>query len=119
MAGVLPAEVAAVLDDYAHDRRPSRESEKAAVKATLSALVAVAPGRSVEVRIPPYAAVQVIEGTTHRRGTPSAVVETDARTWLLMACGALIWADGVASGAVRASGARSDLSAWLPVFVAR
>ena len=60
MAGVLPAEVAAVLDDYAHDRRPSRESEKAAVKATLSALVAVAPGRSVEVRIPPYAAVQVI-----------------------------------------------------------
>lgn len=112
----LPPEVASVLDDYAADRQPDRSREKAAVKATLAVLVERAPGRSVEVRIPPYAAVQAIEGTTHRRGTPSAVVETDARTWLLLSCGQLTWADAVAAGAVRASGARSDLGAWLPLF---
>ena len=112
----LPPEVEAVLDDYAADRAPGRQQEKAAVKATLAELVDRAPGRSVEVRIPPYAAVQAIEGTTHRRGTPSAVVETDARTWLLVASGRLTWADAVAAGAVRASGARSDLAAWLPLY---
>jgi hypothetical protein len=88
---------------------------KAAVKASLARLQEVAPGRAVEVRIPPYAAVQVVEGHTHRRGTPSAVVETDAETWLALADGRLAWTDAVASGRLIASGERSDLSGYLPL----
>jgi putative sterol carrier protein len=60
--------------------------------------------------------VQAIEGTTHRRGNPSAVVETDPATWLDLAAGRLAWSDAVARGAVRASGERSDLSGYLPLF---
>ena len=88
---------------------------KAAVKASLAALVEVAPGHAVEVRVPPYAAVQAIGGTRHRRGTPPAVVECDARTWLELAAGRLSWSDAVADGRVRASGERSDLSEHLPL----
>lgn len=88
---------------------------RARVKASLARLQDVAPGRSVEVRIPPYAAVQAVPGLTHRRGTPSAVVETDAETWLALADGSLTWADAVAAGRVRASGERSDLSPYLPL----
>ena len=88
---------------------------RARVKASLARLQEVAPGRSVEVRIPPYAAVQAVSGLTHRRGTPSAVVETDAETWLALADGTLAWSDAVASGRVRASGERSDLSVYLPL----
>lgn len=94
---------------------PEREVERAAVKQSLTRLRELAPGSSVEVRVPPYAAVQVIAGARHRRGTPPAVVETDARTWLLLACGALTWAQACASGALRASGERSDLSPLLPL----
>lgn len=88
---------------------------RARVKASLARLQEAAPGRSVEVRVPPYAAVQAVAGSTHRRGTPSAVVETDAQTWLALADGSLSWADAVAAGRVRASGERSDLSPWLPL----
>jgi len=88
---------------------------RSAVRAALRLLAAQAPGRSVEVRIPPYAVVQAVAGTTHRRGTPSAVVETDPRTWILLASGDLEWASAVAQGKVRASGERSDLSPWLPL----
>lgn len=88
---------------------------KAAVKASLAALQERAPGRAVEVRIPPYAAVQVVAGHTHRRGTPSAVVETDAETWLALASGELTWAEAVTSGRLIASGERSDLSPYLPL----
>ena len=88
---------------------------RARVKASLARLQEVAPGRSVEVRIPPYAAVQVVPGLTHRRGTPSAVVETDADTWLALADGSLTWAEATASGRLIASGERSDLSPWLPL----
>ena len=112
-----PPDVAIVLADYAAGRTPDRAAEKAAVKAALGALVRVAPGRSVEVRIPPHAAVQVVEGSTPRRGTPAAVVETDARTWLELVTGVRLWAEAVATGDVRASGARSDLSAYLPLFL--
>lgn len=103
------------LAAYRRGEAPDRALVRAAVRATLDALVAQAPGRSVEVRIPPVAAVQVIEGVSHRRGTPSAVVETDPRTWLELATGAVAWADAVAGGRVRASGERSDLSAYLPL----
>ena len=92
-----------------------RAALKAAVKASLARLQEVAPGRSVEVRIPPYAAVQAVPGLTHRRGTPSAVVETDAETWLALADGSLTWAEAKASGRLRASGERSDLSGFLPL----
>lgn len=88
---------------------------RAAVKASLARLCEVAPGRAVEVRVPPYAAVQAVPGHTHRRGTPAAVVETDAETWLALCDGRVRWVDAVADGRVRASGERSDLSEWLPL----
>ncbi len=92
-----------------------REQLRAAVKASLARLQEIAPGRSVEVRIPPFAAVQVVAGSTHRRGTPPATVETDAHTWLALADGSLTWAEAKASGRLRASGERSDLSVYLPL----
>lgn len=101
------------LAAYAAGEKPAREVEKAAVKESLALLVECAPGRSVEVRIPPYAAVQVVEGAKHRRGTPPAVVECDARTWLTLWAGRQTWADAIASGRLRASGERSDLSTYL------
>lgn len=85
------------------------------IKRSLAALRERAPGRSVEVRVPPYAAVQVIGGGTHTRGTPRAVIETDADTWLALASGELAWSDAVESGRVRASGERADLSPFLPL----
>lgn len=87
-----------------------------AVRYTLEELAARAPGRSVEVRVPPFAAVQCIEGPRHTRGTPTNVVETDAQTWLALATGQLAWAQAEASGALRASGQRGDLTAYLPVL---
>ncbi len=88
---------------------------RALVKHYLAVLEERAPGRSVEVRVPPYAAVQVVPGVRHTRGTPPAVVETDAETWLAVATGRTSWADAVESGKVRASGERTDLSAYLPL----
>ena len=82
---------------------------------SLARLQRRAPGRSVEVRIPPYAAVQAVDGGSHRRGTPRAVVETDADTWLALCDGSLTWLDAVASGRLYASGERSDLSTFLPL----
>lgn len=86
------------------------------VKHTLAVLARRAPGGAVEVRVPPYAAVQVVGGTTHRRGTPPAVVETDGETWVALATGALAWTDAVAAGRVVASGERSDLTEHLPLL---
>ena len=86
-----------------------------AVRWSLEELAAVAPGRSVEVRVPPFAAVQCIEGPRHTRGTPTNVVETDAQTWLALVTGELDWAAAEASGAVRSSGIRADLAAYLPL----
>jgi len=67
------------------------------------------------VRVPPFAAVQCIAGPRHTRGTPPNVIETDPLTWLELATGALSWADAMRAARVRASGARADLSALLPV----
>lgn len=115
MDPALAQQLETCLVAYAMDRTPDQAIERAAVKSTLDLLKAAAPGKSVEVRIPPYAAVQVIEGVKHRRGTPSAVVESDARTWLRVAAGQLAWADAVKSGKLTASGERSDLSGYLPL----
>jgi len=85
------------------------------VKHTLARLVAKAPGGAVEIRVPPYAVAQAVGGTTHKRGTPPAVVETDASTWIRLALGELAWEDARSRGDLIASGERSDLSEWLPV----
>ncbi|TCJ22883.1 sterol carrier family protein [Nocardioides jejuensis] len=92
-----------------------RAEVKILVKDTLGLLERRAPGYSVEVRVPPYGAVQAVEGGRHTRGTPRAVVETDADTWLALATGAITWEAAEASGALRASGERTDLSAYLPL----
>jgi len=94
---------------------PTRGTVATAVRWTLQRLADAAPGNSVEVRVPPYGAVQAIEGPRHTRGTPPNVVETDPSTWIALATGELGWADAVASGRVSASGARADLAAFLPV----
>ena len=70
----------------------------------------------MEVRVPPYAAVQCVPGPRHTRGTPPNVVETDPITWLLVAVGRLSWADALKSGRLRASGNRTDLSDYLPLI---
>ena len=111
----LAQQLESCLVAYSMDRTPDPVVERAAVKATLDLLKAKAPGKSVEVRVPPHAAVQVIEGVKHRRGTPAAVVETNAATWLRLATGQLTWADAMKSGALTASGERSDLSSYLPL----
>lgn len=87
----------------------------AEVKRTLAQLAAKAPGKAIEVRVPPYAAVQCGEGPRHTRGTPPNLVEMDAATWFALASGDLSWDDAVASGDVRASGARADLRRYLPL----
>ena len=85
------------------------------VKSTLNALTVKAPGRAIEVRIPPYAAVQCGDGPTHTRGTPPNTIEMDAQTWLALAAGELSWDQAVDSGAVLASGLRADLAQFLPL----
>jgi hypothetical protein len=85
------------------------------VKSTLALLTAKAPGRAIEVRVPPYAAVQCGEGPTHTRGTPPNTIEMDADTWLALASGKLRWVDAMNSGAVLASGIRADLNEYLPL----
>ena len=92
-----------------------RQTLATAVRHTTAELADAAPGRSVEVRVPPFAAVQCVAGPVHTRGTPPAVVETDPQTWLELVTGELAWADGVAAGRVRVSGQRTDLSAYLPL----
>ena len=81
----------------------------------LASLAARAPGHAVEVRVPPYAAVQCIPGVRHTRGTPPAVVEMDGTTWVALAVGDLTWNDAQDAGQVRASGERSDLAPYLPL----
>jgi len=109
------AAVRSVLQRLAEGGSPERSELAAAVRFTLAALAAAAPGRSVEVRVPPWGAVQAVAGPRHTRGTPRAVVETDPVTWLQLATGALELSVATADGRVRASGERSDLASYLPV----
>jgi hypothetical protein len=85
------------------------------VKSTLALLTSKAPGRAIEVRIPPYAAVQCGEGPTHTRGTPPNTIEMDAQTWLALANGELLWEEALSDGKIAASGVRADLSEYLPL----
>jgi hypothetical protein len=88
------------------------------VKETLALLAAKSPGRAIEVRVPPYAAIQCGDGPTHTRGTPANVIEMDATTWLSLAKGDLTWDAAMATGAILASGARANLSELLPLRIA-
>jgi len=95
---------------------PSRAELAGAVRLTARTLAALAPGASVEVRVPPFVAVQCISGPRHTRGTPPNVVETDPRTWLLLATGLLVVTDASAAGALHLSGSRAgEIQTWLPL----
>jgi hypothetical protein len=109
------ASLAAVMAAVAAGGEPLRPALRAAVSYTLGLLAQRAPGKSVEVRVPPLAAVQCVAGTRHTRGTPPNVVETDPITWLELATGRLTWAAAVASGRLSASGRRADLAGYLPL----
>lgn len=93
----------------------ARPALATAVRFTLEELAARVPGPTTEVRVPPFGAVQCLPGPRHTRGTPPNVVETDAQTWLSLVFGRMSWDDAVATGKVRASGQRADLSAVLPL----
>ncbi|HEY2557525.1 MAG TPA: sterol carrier family protein [Diaminobutyricibacter sp.] len=107
------AAVIAALADASDTR-----SLATAVRYLLQLLAERAPGNTVEVRVPPYGAVQCIPGPRHTRGTPPNVVEMDAATWLALATGRSTWDEAVAGGAVHASGQRADLAALVPLRVA-
>lgn len=114
----LRAAVLAVEPWLRDDGRPEppRDDVAAAVRMSARTLAELAPGASVEVRIPPFVAVQCISGPKHRRGSPPNVVETDARTWLLLATGLLSVADTSADGRLQLSGSRaSEIARWLPL----
>lgn len=96
-------------------QEPPRTDLATAVRHLAWLLAHHAPGRSVELRVPPYAAVQCVAGPRHTRGTPPNVVETDPVTWLLLATGRLSWADAVRDARVQATGNRADLTEHLPV----
>ncbi len=106
----------AALDDVrtAGEAAP-RTARATAVRYLLQLLAEKAPGNSVEVRVPPFGAVQVIEGPRHTRGTPPNVVETDPATWIALATGAEHWTDAAAAGRISASGTRADISHLLPL----
>jgi hypothetical protein len=108
--------VADWLRDESHPT-PDRSELAEAVRLTARSLAALAPGAAVEVRVPPFVAVQVISGPRHTRGTPPNVVETDARTWLRLATGLLRVEDAAASGALQLSGSRAgEVASWLPLI---
>lgn len=105
------AAVAAWRSDHAVDR----STLATAVRFTLEELETRAPGRSVEVRVPPFGAVQCIEGPRHTRGTPPNVIEADPQAWLEVATGERPWADVAGSRRLRISGTRADLSTYVPL----
>jgi len=109
-----PQDPAAVAEALAREEM-TRADLKLLSKHFLAMLSIKAPGRSVEVRVPPYAAAQVIPGVRHTRGTPPAVIELDGATWIALATGRVTWAAAVSEGRIRASGERADLTPYLPI----
>src|SRR3954452_4377348 len=112
------AAVLAVVEWLRDENRPApqRSALAEAVRLTVRTLAATAPGASVEVRVPPFVAVQCISGPRHTRGNPPNVVETDPRTWLLLATGSLDVTDAAARGLVQLSGSRAgEVGDWLPL----
>lgn len=113
-----PADGRAALAAW-RDGSQDRGVVTTAVRFTLEELADVAPGHAVEVRVPPWGAVQCVDGPRHTRGTPPNVVETDPETWLGLATGLVEWSAAVHDGRVSASGERSDISDLLPLQAAR
>ncbi|MCT1364290.1 MULTISPECIES: sterol carrier family protein [unclassified Microbacterium] len=109
------AALGAVRDAEAAGTKPARAELATAVRYLLQLLDEKAPGNSVEVRVPPFGAVQVIQGPRHTRGTPPNVVEMDAATWIAVATGTEPWADAATAGRIHASGTRADLTGVLPL----
>ncbi|MEJ3743029.1 sterol carrier family protein [Actinomycetes bacterium KLBMP 9797] len=107
--------VATVLADVDAGRTPESATLRDAVRTLLSELARRAPGRSVEVRVPPYGAVQCGEGPRHTRGTPPNVVEMNPVTWVLLATGRMTWDEAVTEGRISASGTRADISGYIPM----
>src|ERR1700755_718745 len=107
--------VSAVVSAYDAGLEVDRSAVREAVRDLLTQLRQQAPGRSVEVRVPPYGAIQCIAGPTHTRGTPPNVVEAEPVAFVLLATGRLTWAEAVGDGRVTASGIRADLSPYLPI----
>jgi hypothetical protein len=95
--------------------RPERRALATASRVLADALAEKAPGNSVEVRVPPFAAVQCVPGPRHTRGTPPNVVEADPVAWLRLATGRTGWTEALDAVALTASGERADLSGWLPL----
>ena len=112
LGAACAAAVLAALDAGAG---PCRGALRGSVTYLLGLLAVQVPGRAVEVRVPPFAAVQCVPGPRHTRGTPPNVIETDPLTWIALATGRTGWAQAVAGGAVQASGPRADLSGYLPL----
>jgi len=114
------AAVAAVREEVAAGRGSddacvSKPQLATAVRYLLQILAESHPGHTVEVRVPPFGAVQCVEGPRHTRGTPANVVEMDAATWVALAIGELSWADARSGARVHASGSRADLSTLVPL----
>ena len=93
----------------------TREDVACAVRYLLQVMSDAAPGHTVELRVPPFGAIQCVEGPEHTRGTPPNVVEMDSPTWIALATGSVIWSDAYNHGKISASGVRSDLSSHLPL----
>ncbi len=110
-----PSVVGPALQRF-RDGRAGTDDLRLLTKHLLALLVAKAPGGAVEVRVPPYAVAQCLAGTRHTRGTPPAVVELDAVTWIALAVGDLDWVDAEADARLVASGERSDLAHLLPLL---
>ncbi len=94
---------------------PAGAALRVACRLLAGRLADTVPGRTVELRVPPYAAVQCVAGPRHTRGTPPNVVEAQPLAFVRLATGTLAWDDAVRDGRVRASGERADLSAHLPL----
>ncbi len=114
MPRLQPQDPTAVAEALGRDER-SKADLRLLTKHFLARLAQRAPGKSVEVRVPPYAAAQVVPGVRHTRGTPPAVIELDATTWIALATGETTWSDAMREGRIRASGERADLSPYLPL----
>lgn len=105
------------VEDPAGVEKPSRAALADAVRLTARTLAQDAPGKTVEVRVPPFVAVQCIEGPAHTRGTPPNVVECDPITWLRLATGLVIFSEALAAGDIEASGSRAEeVGGWLPII---
>ncbi|MEH0058144.1 MULTISPECIES: sterol carrier family protein [Auritidibacter] len=109
---------AAVDELFSHADYASlpRAVQATAIRFSLEELADRAPGKTVEVRVPPFGVTQCIDGPEHTRGTPPNVIETNPETWMELITGEIDWDQAVASGRLQASGSRADLTDWLPLF---